>query len=278
MNPKYLMDTFNIGPKKSLGQNFLHDPNTLEKIIATAEITRNDNVLEVGPGTGALTVYLAQIASRVVAVEIDNRLIPVLQQQLRDFPNVELIHADILETDIEHLMGHDDYVVVGNLPYYITSAILRHLLDRPHKPTRVVLTVQQEVAERLIAQPGDMSVLAISVQYYGQPRIITKLSPAVFWPRPDVSSAVVRIDVYDQPPVDVPSEELFFQVVRAGFSQKRKQIKNSIGSGLGLSHPQTSSLLESVEIDPARRAETLTLAEWATVAWAVAKHQQPSRS
>src|SRR5689334_17499586 len=137
MNPKYLMDTFNIGPKKSLGQNFLHDPNALEKIIATAEIKSHDTVLEVGPGTGALTVYLAQIASRVVAVEIDNRLIPVLQQQLRDFPNVELIHADILETDLTGLMGNNDYIVVGNLPYYITSAILRYLLDRPHKPKRL---------------------------------------------------------------------------------------------------------------------------------------------
>ena len=157
MNPKYLMDTFNIGPKKSLGQNFLHDPNTLEKIVATAEISPNDTVVEVGPGTGALTVYLAQIASRMLAIEIDNRLIPVLQQQLRDFPNVEIVHSDILETDVEQLVGEGEYIVVGNLPYYITSAILRHLLDKTHKPKRLIMTVQQEVAERLVAQPGDMS-------------------------------------------------------------------------------------------------------------------------
>jgi 16S rRNA (adenine1518-N6/adenine1519-N6)-dimethyltransferase len=175
------------------------------------------------------------------------------------------------------LMQDQNYIVVGNLPYYITSAILRHFLEKKHKPKRLVLTVQQEVAERLVAQPGDMSLLAVSVQYYGRPRIVTKLSPAVFWPRPDVSSAVVRIDVYDSPPVDIPDEALFFQVVRSGFGQKRKQIKNSIGSGLGLSHPQTSLLLEAVGIDPARRAETLTLEEWATVSWAVAKHQLPSR-
>src|SRR5258708_39678134 len=223
MNPKYLLDTFNIDPKKSLGQNFLHDPQALEKIVTTADIAPGDTVLEVGPGTGALTVHLAQSAARVVAVEIDDRLIPVLEKQLCHFSNVEILHADILKTDVQALVGEGDYVVVANLPYYITSAILRHLLELEHKPRRLILTVHQEVAERLVALPGDMSLLAVSVLFYGQPHIVTRLSPAAFWPRPDVTSAVVRIDVYDHPPVDVPSADLFFRIVRAGFGQKRKQ-------------------------------------------------------
>jgi 16S rRNA (adenine1518-N6/adenine1519-N6)-dimethyltransferase len=270
MNPKYLMDTFEVVPKKSLGQNFLHDPNALEKIVETADLMPGDLVLEVGPGTGTLTVALAQSRAQVVAVEIDERLIPILQQQLADFPDVRIVHADILETEIADLVGNDDYTVVANLPYYITSAILRHLLETPHKPRRLVLTVQQEVAERLTARPGDMSLLTISVLFYGKPSIITRLNPAAFWPRPDVASAVVRIDVYEQPPVDVPSEELFFKVVRAGFGQKRKQLKNSLGAGLGLSHAEAGALLQEAGIDPARRAETLTLAEWAAITRVVA--------
>lgn len=265
MNPKYLMDTFNLDPKKSLGQNFLHDPNALEKIVQTAGITAQDTVLEIGPGTGALTVYLAQTAAQVIAVEIDDRLLPILKQQLCDFGNVQIVHADILDIDVNDLVDDQDFVVVANLPYYITSAILRHLLEGPHKPRRLVLTVQLEVAERLLAAPGDLSLLAISVLFYGQPRIVTKLSPAAFWPRPDVASAVVRIDVHDQPPVDVPSEDLFFKVVKAGFGQKRKQLRNSIGAGLGISHPQAGAILETAGIDPMRRAETLTLEEWASL-------------
>src|SRR5882724_1064815 len=243
MNPKYLMDTFNVDPKKSLGQNFLHDPNALEKIVHTAGITAQDTVLEIGPGTGALTVYLAQTAAQVIAVEIDDRLLPIIKHQLCDFSNVRVVHADILNVDIDDLAYDREYIVVANLPYYITSAILRHLLEGSHKPKRLILTVQQEVAERLVAPPGDLSLLAISVLYYGQPRIVTKLAPAAFWPRPDVASAVVRIDVYDRPPVDVPSDDLFFRVVKAGFGQKRKQLRNSIGAGLGISHPQAGAIL-----------------------------------
>src|SRR5260221_13130057 len=259
------MDSFNVEPKKSLGQNFIHDPNALEKIVATAEISPQDTILEIGPGTGALTVHLAQTAARVLAVEIDNRLLPILRHQLSDFPNVEVIHADILEIPITSLVADQPFIVVANLPYYITSAILRHVLEGQNKPKRLVLTLQQEVAERLVAGPADMSLLAISVLYYGQPRIVTRLSPAAFWPRPDVSSAVGRIDLYEQPIVDVPRDRFFFKVVRAGFGQKRKQLKNSMGSGLGLSHLQAAAILKSVGVDPTRRAETLTLQEWAAV-------------
>jgi 16S rRNA (adenine1518-N6/adenine1519-N6)-dimethyltransferase len=273
VNPKYVLDTFEVIPKKSLGQNFLHDPNALEKIVEIADLMPGQTVLEVGAGTGALTISLAQSRANVVAVEIDERLLPILQQQLADFENVKIVHSDILETDIESLVDGEAYVVVANLPYYITSAILRRLLEAQHKPQRLVLTVQHEVAERLVAKPGDMSLLTVSVQFYGKPSIATRFNPAVFWPRPDVDSAVVRIDVYDTPPVDVPSEALFFKVVRAGFGQKRKQLKNSLGSGLGLSHAQAAAILEEAGVEPSRRAETLTLEEWAAVTRVVAAQQ-----
>jgi 16S rRNA (adenine1518-N6/adenine1519-N6)-dimethyltransferase len=270
MNPKYLLDVFDIAPKKSLGQNFLHDPNALEKIVSIAELMPEDTVLEVGPGTGTLTVALAQSAAHVIAVEIDGRLLPVLQRTLGDFPNVEVIHADILETDVEALIGPRNYSVVANLPYYITSAVMRHLLEVRHKPQRLILTMQEEVAERLVAKPGDMSILAVGIQFYGKARIVARLGAGAFWPRPEVSSAVVRIDVAEHPQVDVPDEADFFRVVRAGFGQKRKQLRNSLGAGLGLTHPESVAVLEEAGIDPARRAETLSIHEWAALTRVVA--------
>ncbi len=272
-NPKHLMDSHELDPKKSLGQNFLHDPNALEKIITTAELMPDDTVVEVGPGLGALTLRLANAVERVIAVEVDDRLIPILEDELAQCPNVELVHADILETDVPGLVGPSPYSVVANLPYYITSAILRHLLDVHHKPRRLVITVQQEVAERLVAKPGDMSVLTVSVQFYGKVQIVTRLAAAAFWPRPDVASAVVRIDVYDRPLFDVPDEALFFRVVRAGFSQKRKQLKNSMSAGMGMTHAEAGALLEQAGVDPMRRAETLTLPEWGAISRVVGAAQ-----
>jgi 16S rRNA (adenine1518-N6/adenine1519-N6)-dimethyltransferase len=265
MNPKRLLDSHAVHPKKALGQNFLHDPGALEKIVESADLMPDDVVLEIGPGTGTLTQVLARSVRKVVAVEIDERLRPILEEELADYPNALVIYQDILAVDVATLMRPDDYVVVANVPYYITSAILRHLLEIKHKPRRLILTVQHEVAERLIAQPNDMSVLSISVQFYGQPRILNHLKPAVFWPRPDVDSAVVRIDVYPEPPVDVPDEKTFFKLVRAGFGQKRKQLKNALGGGLGIDSAQAADLLEQAGIDPRRRAETLTLEEWASL-------------
>ena len=272
-SPKQLLERFDLVPKKGLGQNFLHDPNTLRKIVTAAELTTADTVLEIGPGTGALTTQLAVAAGRVVAVEIDNRLIPILERELAVFPNVEIRCADILQVTVPELIGASPYTVVANLPYYITSAILRHLLEAEHKPRRLVVTVQQEVAERLAAQPGDLSVLAVSVQFYGKVQIVSHIGAAAFWPRPDVASAVVRIDVYEQRPVVVPSEALFFRVVKAGFGQKRKQLRNSISAGLGLSAADASHMLEKSAIDPMRRAETLTLDEWAALSRSVAGAQ-----
>ncbi|MBN1966570.1 MAG: 16S rRNA (adenine(1518)-N(6)/adenine(1519)-N(6))-dimethyltransferase RsmA [Anaerolineae bacterium] len=265
-NPRSLLDQFGVNPKKSLGQNFVHDPNVLDKIVRAADLTLDDVVLEIGPGTGALTRYLAEASRRVIAVELDDRLIPVLRYELGDRDDVTLVHADILDVDLSlHIRPDEPYCVVANLPYYITSAILRYLLERAHKPQRLVVMVQHEVAERLTAGPGDMSLLAVSVQVYGRVRIVAKLGPGIFWPRPDVHSALVRIDPYPTLQVDLTDESVFFRVVRAGFSQKRKQLRNSLGAGLGVGKDEAAALLTTAGVEPTRRAETLTLDEWAAI-------------
>ncbi len=270
MSDRQRLEQYGITPKKSLGQNFLHDPNALEKIIEMADITPETTVLEIGPGTGNLTRVLAREAARVIAVEVDDRLIPLLHAEFAGQPLVEIIHGDILDLDINARLAGQPYVVVANLPYYITSAILRHLFEKvTPRPDRIVVTVQREVAERITAAPDDMSLLAVSVQFYGLPQIAMHLNPAAFWPRPDVESAVVRIDVYDTSPIDVPGESDFFRVVRAGFGQKRKQLRNALSAGLHLDKPQADDLLTASGIDPQRRAETLSLSEWAALTRAV---------
>ena len=273
-NPKQLLDKYDIQPKKSLGQNFLHDPNALDKIISVSELSPTDTVLEIGAGTGALTEKLAQTVKRVVAVELDDRLFPVLAEQMQRYPNTELHLADILEVNLAEIMGDDPYVVVANVPYYITSAILRMLLETSHRPTRLIMTIQTEVAERIIAKPPDMSVLAVSVHFYGTPDIVARFNPAVFYPRPEVGSAVLRVITHDAPVIDVPSEALFFRVVRAGFGQKRKQLKNSLASGLAMKSEEAGNLCTQVGIDPMRRAETLTLPEWAALVLAFAQRKE----
>lgn len=265
MNPKQLLETYDVQPKKSLGQNFMHDTNALEKIVTTADIMPDETVIEVGPGTGALTARLARAAKHVVAVEMDERLLPILEEHLMPWPNVYLVHNDILKTDVMQLVGTQPYKVVANVPYYITTAILQHFLELPRRPDSIVLTMQAEVAERIVAQPGDMTLLAVSVQFYGQARIMTRLKPAVFWPRPGVDSAVLRIQTYDQPAVSVPDERAFFRVVKAGFSMKRKQLKNSLSGGLQIKAQEAAVLLADAGIAPDRRAETLNLEEWAAL-------------
>lgn len=264
-NPKALLDHFGVIPKKSLGQNFLHDPQALEKIADAAELMPEDTVLEIGPGTGALTEVLAKRVKRVIAVELDRRLEPIMALTLAPYGNVEVIFDDIMNVNIPELFGIEDYVVVANVPYYITSAILRLLLENKSRPRRIVLTVQLEVAERMVAKAGDSSLLSVSAQFYARPKIVARFNKAVFYPRPDIDSAVVRLDVYDTPPVDVPNADLFFRVVRAGFGQKRKQLKNSIAEGLHIDADSTAALLQAAGIDPKRRAETLKLDEWAAI-------------
>ncbi len=269
-SPKALLDSYRILPKKSLGQNFMHDPNALEKIVASAEPSPSDTVVEVGAGAGALTDILARAARQVFSIEVDERLRPLLEERFDDHANVYLVFDDILKTNVTALVGASDYIVVANVPYYISSAILWRFLESARPPRRMILTMQYEVAERVIGAPGAMNLLSIATQFYGAPRIVGKFGPAVFWPRPNIDSAIVRIDTYEAPPVNVPSRELFFRVVKAGFSMKRKQLKNSLSGGLQIRSSISRDLLRAAEIDPQRRAETLSLAEWARLTRTVA--------
>jgi 16S rRNA (adenine1518-N6/adenine1519-N6)-dimethyltransferase len=272
MNVRRLLKEFDIQPRKSLGQNFLTDQRALERIVEAAELGPEDIVLEIGPGLGALTRRLAAEAGRVVTVELDQRLVEVLKQTAAakaDLPNVEIIHGDILELNpadlLERQMTSFQYKVVANLPYYITSAILRHLLTAEVRPRLMVVTVQLEVARRIIAEPDDMSLLAVSVQFYGRPRIVTRIKAGAFYPSPQVDSAVIRIDLGDRPVVEVDDADRFFEIVRAGFAQRRKQLRNALAAELGLPASEVAQALSRAGVNPRRRAQTLSLEEWARV-------------
>lgn len=283
MDERALVREFN--PKKSLAQNFLTDETHLSAIAAAAELTTDDTVLEIGPGLGVLTKYLAKEAGRVVAVELDDRLIEFLNDRFATAPHVSIVHSDILKTDLSSLLTKTDsptepdllseqprssqplsYKVVANLPYYITSAVLRHLLEAATPPTVAILMVQKEVAERICAAPGRLSILAVSVQFYAQPQIVRVVPASAFYPRPKVDSAVLRLDILPTPAVETIEPNWYFRVVKAGFSQKRKQLLNSMSAGLQLAKSDAKEALEKAQIDPKRRAETLTLMEWGNLA------------
>jgi len=271
-----LLRRYDIRANKGLGQHFLVDEQVLEAIIAAAELSPNDTVIEVGPGLGIMTGELAKRAGWVIAIELDNRLADILRETLQ-YENVVILNEDVLGTDPAALLQGrtpgfpselSSYKVVANLPYYITSPVLRHFLEAPVKPETMVVMVQKEVAEVIAAEAGKRSVLSIAVQFYGKPSIIAKVPAASFFPAPEVDSAVVKIDVYRQPPVAVDNAEGFFKLVRAGFKAARKQVANSLAQGLGLPKPEIQGLLAKAGIDPQRRAETFTLEEWANL-WRV---------
>jgi 16S rRNA (adenine1518-N6/adenine1519-N6)-dimethyltransferase len=240
-------------------------------MAVTADLQPHDHVLEIGPGLGALTRHLAKTAVQVRAVELDNRFLPILQTELAYFHNVDIIHGDILEQNPADLFDCP-YKVIANVPYYITGAILRHLLTAVHKPTLMVMTVQKEVAERITAVPPKMSLLAVSVQFYGTAQISHTIKAGAFWPRPDVDSAVIRLDLYDEPLLPLADEDAFFRVVKAGFSQKRKQLHKNLRQ-LGLTRETIAKLLEEAGVDGQRRAETLTVGEWTAVYHAYTHHR-----
>jgi 16S rRNA (adenine1518-N6/adenine1519-N6)-dimethyltransferase len=266
-----LLKQHGLRPDRGLGQNFLVDETALNKIIAAAEISPEQDVLEIGAGLGNLTHRLALVARQVVAVELDQRLISPLREVIRDLSNVTVIQGDILALDISIIMPGVTYLVVANIPYYITSAVLRHLLENKPPPIRSVLTVQREVAQRICAGPGEMSLLALSVQVYGQPQIKGTIPAGAFYPPPKVDSAVIRIDLFQEP--RIPSDQLnpFFRLAKAGFSQKRKNLRNALAGGMGWSKDEAVQFLQTSGIDPARRAETLSLDEWASLTQSVRK-------
>jgi 16S rRNA (adenine1518-N6/adenine1519-N6)-dimethyltransferase len=268
-----VMRRYQIDPKRSLGQNFLLDTTHLDRIVAAADLTPQDTVLEIGPGLGTLTSRLAAQAGHVVAVELDNRLIELLAADFADRPHVQIVHGDILKVEPSALLtthaalnDAHRYKVVANLPYYITSVVLRHLLEATPPPSLAVVMVQKEVAERICAAPGDLSLLAVSVQFYAIPRIVQRVPAGAFYPTPKVDSAVLRLEIRPQPAVTSVSPQAFFAVVRAGFGQKRKQLANSLSAGLKAPKALVQEALDRAEIDPKRRAETLTLEEWGRVA------------
>jgi 16S rRNA (adenine1518-N6/adenine1519-N6)-dimethyltransferase len=262
-----LLKRYGLRPDKRLGQNFLVDESALQRVVQAAEVTEEDAVLEVGPGLGNLTRHLADLARLVIAVEIDARFIPALKEVLLPFKNIRIVQGDILslnptELIMERADATSGYLVVANIPYYITSALFRHLLEANKKPDRMVLTVQREVAERICAAPGDMSLLALSVQVYGQPKVAATIPAGAFYPPPKVDSAVVRVELYPEP--QIPASELpaFFRLVKAGFSQKRKTLRNALSGGMRWETSLTAQILQAASIDPMRRAETLNLDEW----------------
>lgn len=257
-----VLKRFGLRADKSLGQNFLQDDFALEAIVAAAEIQITDFVLEIGPGLGSLTRHLAVAAREVVAVELDGRLLPPLQAILIPHGNVRVVQGDILKLAPDELILEQDYIVVANIPYYITSAVIRHLLESKTKPRRIVLTIQKEVAERICAKPGDLSLLALSVQVYGEPRIAARIPAEAFFPKPKVDSAVLCVDIYPSPRVGQDMIELFFKLTKAGFSQKRKTLRNSLSAGLHISPAQAEELLQQANIESRRRAETLSIEEW----------------
>lgn len=257
-----LLHEHGLRPVKGLGQNFLTDEDALVRILNAANITSADQVLEIGAGLGSLTRHLANVAKRVVAVELDKKLIRVLKSVLAPFPNIELVQADILTLDLAAHFSAPGYLVVANIPYYITSALIRRLLESPVPPARLILTLQKEVAQRITAQPGKMSLLALSVQVYGQPEIVCGIPARAFYPEPKIASAVVHVDLYPQPRIPADQLDTFFRLAKAGFSQKRKTLANSLSAGLSLPKSAVEKLLHSVDIDAKRRAQTLSLDEW----------------
>ncbi|MCH7746079.1 MAG: ribosomal RNA small subunit methyltransferase A, partial [Chloroflexi bacterium] len=244
-------------PKKSLGQNFLVDRRILGRILSAAEVSPGDAVLEIGPGRGFMTRELANRGAHIVAVEKDEELAAGLTTRFTDQPNVKIITADAREIDIKSLFPvGTSYKLVANLPYYAASPIIRRFLETTRKPQLMVVMVQKEVAQSMAADPGEMSILSVATQLYGNPRIVTYVPPKAFRPTPKIISAIVRIDVYTTLALTLDSTERFFRLVKAGFTARRKQMRNSLKQGLALSSEASESILAQAKIDPSRRAET----------------------
>ena len=257
--------------QKKFGQNFLIDGHVLDKIIAGAGVTKDDMVLEIGPGIGTMTQYLAEAAGKVVAVEIDRNLLPILQETLADYDNVKVIHADVLSLDLEKLVQEENggrpIKVVANLPYYITTPIIMALFEQHVPLANVTVMVQKEVAARMKSGPGskDYGALSLAVQYYAEPYIVANVPCNCFMPRPNVDSAVIRLTRYEQPPVQVKDEKMLFKIIRASFNQRRKTLQNGLNnsSELNFTKEQIADAIAAAGLSPSIRGEALTLAQFA---------------
>jgi 16S rRNA (adenine1518-N6/adenine1519-N6)-dimethyltransferase len=265
--------------RKKLGQHFLVDEEALAAVASAAELNSDDIVIEVGPGLGVLTDELVKQAGAVIAVELDDRLAEILKKKMAAVANFAVVNRDILKIEPQEILSqpvaanalkwkNPSYKVVANLPYYITSAVLRYFLEAAPQPSLMVVMVQKEVAEAIAARQGKMSLLSTSVQFYGNPEIVKIVPSGSFYPPPEVDSAILKIKIYDKPALDIADIDGFFNLVRAGFAASRKQLPNSLAQGLKCSKEQALSLLEEAGIDPRRRAETLSLEEWG-VLWKV---------
>lgn len=266
-----VLEKYHFVFQKKFGQNFLIDPRVLEKIIAAAEITKDDFVLEIGPGIGTMTQYLCASAREVAAVEIDKALIPILEDTLKEYDNVQIINEDILKVDIGKLASEKNQgrpiKVVANLPYYITTPIIMQLFESHVPLESITIMVQTEVAERMQVGPGtkDYGALSLAVQYYSRPEIVTHVPPSCFMPRPNVGSTVIRLNRYEKPPVETADEEFMFKLIRASFNQRRKTLVNGLSnaSGLNLTKEEVTGALEKMGLPSTIRGETFTLEQFA---------------
>lgn len=273
---KEILNKYGFSFKKSLGQNFLIDPNILRNIVSHADLTENSGAIEVGPGIGALTEHLARAAKKVVSFEIDQRLLPVLEDTLSPYDNVKIVHSDVLKADVaqvieEEMPGIEDIMVVANLPYYVTTPILMKLLNDRLPIRGFVVMMQKEVADRISAKPGTKSYgsLSIAIQYYCTAEVAMIVPKTVFMPAPNVDSAVLRLIKHDEPPVKVIDEDFLFEVTRASFAQRRKTILNNLQSMLTDGKKNKEAILAALEtagVEPTRRGETLTIQEFGALA------------
>ena len=264
-----VLQKYNFVFQKKFGQNFLIDSHVLEKIVEAAQITPEDCVLEIGPGIGTMTQYLAESAKEVVAVEIDRALIPILQDTLSAYDNVTVLNEDIMKVDVWQIVRERNQgrpiKVVANLPYYITTPIVMSLLES-HVPLQsITIMVQKEVADRMQVGPGtkDYGALSLAVQYYAEPEVVARVPANCFMPRPNVDSTVIRLTRYQEPPVEVQDEKYLFSLIRASFNQRRKTLVNGLSNGLGISREQVTAALEEMGLSATVRGETLTLEQFA---------------
>lgn len=259
---RHLLGTHHMRPNKSFGQNFLVDRAVLQHMVETAELEPGDQVLEVGAGTGVLTRELARRVRRVVAVELEQDMLALLAKTTSDFSNIELIARNLLYLNPEDVFGHERYKLVANLPYYITAPTFRHFLESSNAPGLLVVMVQYEVAQRIVAEPGDLSLLGVSVQFYGLPRIVARVPARAFYPAPRVDSAILRVDVHPQVPLAPQERDSLFRLVQAGFAERRKQLHNALAHSLHRKDAEVRNWLEATGIEANRRAETLSIDEW----------------